>query len=177
MQNITTIILPAAKINRGYGESLLKDIKPGQFARKPLVGGVLLEVNHPAFHFGHLTIYHSRILNLLGSDSHKFELPASYQDLFKQGAVCLDDPKGNIYPGMEELTSGFFRGYDEILPVLADVSDEKLLAPLSDEKMQARFGSVGGAVNYLLINHIRQHLGQLSAWRRCMGLGPASQLA
>jgi hypothetical protein len=31
--------------------------------------------------------------------------------------------------------------------------------------------TVGAAVNFMLGGHLQMHLGQVSAWRRAMGLG------
>jgi hypothetical protein len=36
------------------------------------------------------------------------------------------------------------------------------------------FPTIGGAVNFLLVGHVQMHLGQVSTWRRVMGLGSAT---
>jgi hypothetical protein len=33
---------------------------------------------------------------------------------------------------------------------------------------------IGAAFNFLLSGHVMVHMGQVSAWRRCMGLPAAS---
>ena len=160
------IIIPAAARNRAYAEKLLDGVAAAQFARKP--PGINL--NHAAFNTGHLAIYFSRILNIAGLDGTAVETPSAYTALFQHGAACQDDPQGGLYPGMSELTSAFFRGYDFALKALPGAADQMLAAAPNDGRMASLFPSAGAAVNYLFVNHIGQHLGQLSAWRRCMGL-------
>ena len=40
-------------------------------------------------------------------------------------------------------------------------------------RMKEMFPTVGVAVNFLVNNHVMMHLGQISTWRRLMGLGSA----
>jgi hypothetical protein len=39
--------------------------------------------------------------------------------------------------------------------------------------MRDLFPTIGAAINFYLIGHVQVHLGQISAWRRGMGLPPA----
>lgn len=158
---------------RNYSARLVKDIKPGDFAKKPTVGGVLVDTNHPAFVFGHLSLYAFRISKLLDLGLSEFEPSKKYFDLFSIGAKCEHDPDGKIYPPMKEITDFFFNGFDKTISVLKDIPDSKLLAVNEDEKSKERFPNLGGFVIYLLGAHPNTHCGQISVWRRCMGLGPA----
>jgi hypothetical protein len=40
-------------------------------------------------------------------------------------------------------------------------------------RMKELFPTVGAAVNFLVVGHTQSHLGQISVWRRLMGLGSA----
>jgi hypothetical protein len=173
MSTIASLFLPTAIVNRQYAERVLKDISSEQFARKPFQGGKALDLNHPAFNFGHLALYNVRMIGCLGGDTISSALPPSYTELFQKGAACQDDPQGSRYPIMTEISSNFFRTYDRLLPLLQDTADETLLAPHPDENLRSRFGSIGATLNYLLVNHVALHLSQVSAWRRCMGLAAA----
>ena len=42
------------------------------------------------------------------------------------------------------------------------------------EGLRSRCATVGEVANFMLVMHTSFHLGQMSTWRRCMGLGPAS---
>ena len=35
------------------------------------------------------------------------------------------------------------------------------------------FPTVGAAINFYLTGHVMMHAGQISAWRRCMGMPAA----
>jgi hypothetical protein len=42
---------------------------------------------------------------------------------------------------------------------------------MPDESRRERFPTVGAATNFLLNDHLMFHAGQVSAWRRAVGLG------
>jgi hypothetical protein len=173
MGKISEISAQTSVIIRNYAAKLLTDIKPSDFAKKPEVGGVLIDTNHPAFTFGHLSLYPSRISKLLNLGLDEFEPPKKYFDLFSIGSKCEHDPDGKIYPTMKEITDFYFNGADKINSLLKDIPDSKLTEINTDERSKERFPILGGFINYLLTAHPNVHLGQISVWRRCMGLGPA----
>ena len=166
-------VMPGALAVRGYAERLLKDVTPQMFARTPQVGGVTVAINHPAFIFGHLSLYPVQLAEMVGMSTDRMVVPATYPDLFKIGAECRDDASGTIYPSMEELTSLYFTSYDELLSKVSLIQPEKLEQPLENPARREKFGTVGAFMTYLLLAHPQVHLGQFSAWRRCMGLSPA----
>lgn len=167
-------LLFAARRSRGYGEKLAAGIAPDQFARKPRFnnagGETVVNCNHPAFVFGHLSLYPARVLGFLGLDTSKAAAPAHYGDLFRAGVECKDDPEGTIYPKMAELMSMYLRSHDAAFEAIATLSDSAMAAPTTEEKLKANFPVTGHAVLFLLNNHATMHLGQISTWRRCMGL-------
>lgn len=160
----------SAKMGRMYAERLLKDVPPGQFARKPVVGGQTIDCNHPAFVFGHLALYPQRVLTLLGEDPAPAAVPAAYTELFKAGAACTDDPTGTVYPAMKELTEAYFRTLDAALGALDRADDALADKPMPEGSF---FPVVGVAVAFYTNGHVMSHLGQISTWRRCVGLGAA----
>ncbi|MCG3122115.1 MAG: hypothetical protein GIKADHBN_00492 [Phycisphaerales bacterium] len=166
-------VVAAGKRSRGLAERLLKDVRPDQFARKPHVGGVIIDTNHPSFVFGHLALYPAKIAQIIGADPAPVAAPAAFEGLFKNGAPCHDDPSGTIYPGMEAVVSAFFRSYDGVFPLVAALSDAEFAKENPDPRYREFLPTVGQAAVFLLNNHTMMHLGQISAWRRCMGLGPA----
>lgn len=157
-----------------FGESLLKDITPAMFARQPNLGGKLIDCNHPAWVYGHLAIYPFRCMELMGLPAGETLKPANFDALFQNKTICHDDPKGTIYPGMEEIVGFYKKAYRALLSTLPEVSDELLARPtLLTGRMAEIFPSVGDGVNFLASAHAMSHLGQVSTWRRCMGLGSA----
>ena len=165
---VASTIIPAARTSRGLGEALLKGIKPADFAREPK--GV--HTNHPAWVFGHLSIYPDWMLGMIG----KPELAKprdGFDKLFANPTESKDDPTGNIYPPMETITAHYFERMDAIIKAIAETDDAVFAQPNPSEAMKDRFPTVGAMVNFMLGSHCMMHLGQVSAWRRIMGLGSA----
>lgn len=167
MSLTTDVILIPAKLAFGFAKQLLKDIRPDQFAR--LARGV--QSNHPAWAFGHLSIYPDRALDLIGrTDLARHD--ERFVSLFQSKAPCLDDPAGTIYPSMEEIVSRYTTRTEAILGVVPEISDATLNRTLTDP-MAERLPTVGSRLAFLLGAHTMVHLGQVSAWRRFMGLPSA----
>ena len=56
---------------------------------------------------------------------------------------------------------------------LANADAAKLAQPHPAEKARRYFPTLGDHVVYAMTAHEMDHLGQLAAWRRAMGLKPA----
>lgn len=167
-------IASAGNFSVMFGESLLKDIKKETFARKPVVNGRTIDCNHPAWCYGHLAIYAARVCEWAGIPAGPAAVPAGWEEQFKNGTKCVDDPTGTIYPPMETITSHFLSGYKHVIGKLPEV-DEALFARPNPAggRMSELAPTMGGAINFLVTGHPMSHLGQVSTWRRCMGLGSA----
>lgn len=173
--SIASVIVPQGKHTLYFGEQLLKGIDPktaGRFA----VGeaGKRVNSNHPVFVYGHLCGYVSRIHELVGHpDAAKYKNPA-WDALFKAGVECRDDVDGTIYPSLDEVVSKWRTGHQTCLSVVANVPDEVLLRENPAEgRYKEMFPTVGSAVAFIISPHAMSHLGQVSAWRRFMGLPSA----
>lgn len=168
-------IITAARRSLAYADKLAADVKPEIFARKPrfrsAAGEVIVDCNHPAFVYGHLSLYPARLMGFMAVDTAPVAAPAHYGDLFKAGLECKDDPEGKIYPKREEILAYFTRGYHGLLETLAKSGDELLLKPHPDEQIRAKFfPTLGTAMVFMTNNHVSMHMGQISTWRRCFGL-------
>lgn len=173
MGSLATAIIDVTGPMLGYAEGLLKDVKPETFARKPVGKAGVIDTNHPAFVYGHLAIYPERIAQLAAIDNLGWQAPAGWADIFGAGKVCQDDPDGSIYPKMQEITGAFFDGYRTVIARVSELSDEHLAAHHGIESdFGKKFRSRAAIVNFMLGAHTFMHIGQISAWRRCMGLGP-----
>lgn len=171
MGQYADMLAVSAKRTRGYAEKLLQGIEPSMAARKPKgEGNRTIDANHPAFVFGHLGLYPARVVQMLGENSDALKAPEAWEALFKAGAPCLDDGEAKAYPPLPALAEQFFRATDGAIAVLERLPDERLLAPMPDERWRASFPTVGSMALFLLNNHAMMHLGQVSTWRRCMGL-------
>lgn len=173
MDSLAAAILDQTDTMLGYAEGLLKDVTPAQFARKPQGKDGIINTNHPAFCFGHLAIYPARICQLAGIDDAGIVVPDGFDELFEAGKECQDDPDGSVYPAMDVINSAFTGGYKAAVAKLGTLSDAHLAAPHGlDSDFGKRFSSRAAIANFMLGPHCFMHIGQLSAWRRCMGLGP-----
>lgn len=162
-----SVIAPAARIPRQTAERIAKDIPAADFGRLP---PTQMPFNHPAFNIGHLCLYPAKIAGMIQLDLGGWALPSSYEDLFKAGSICEDDPEGTCYPHRDELITNFCAGHDAVFAKLEDVPDEVFLAPMPDPARVSRFPTIGTFIFYLLLAHSNWHLGQVSAWRKCMGI-------
>lgn len=172
MGHIADTILSSARLSRHYAQSMLKDITPQQFARLATQNGAPVQSNHPAFVYGHLSTYPAKILAVLGQP--KLDNPPNFDELFVNGKPCLDDPAGTIYPAMHAIVAHYNAGYDAAMAAVAKASDADFAKPNPAEgRMKELFPTLGDLINFLLGGHQMSHLGQISAWRRFMGLGSA----
>ena len=170
------LIVPAAQLGLRYAEQLVTSIPAEMFATMPLQSkgkdGATSELNSAAFNIGHLSIYGDRVCTLLGRTDLVKPMPYSV-DLFKNGAPCLGTP--GAYPGKDLLVSTFFERQRLAIDALLSVDDKAMRAENPAEgRMKEMFPTIGSAVAFLLDGHVQMHLGQISAWRRVMGLGSAS---
>jgi hypothetical protein len=173
MPNIGPMIAASARLGLGYAERLLKDVTPEKFARYAIIGDTAIESNHPAFIYGHLSLYAPRVIEQLGGDASKFAPSTKFNELFSKDAKCVDDPDGSIYPPMDEVTSALLGGYRAAADALEAAEDDVFTIENPNEAMRAKFPTKGAMHAFYVGGHFMLHMGQMSAWRRAMGLGPA----
>lgn len=173
MALVAEIIVTGAKRGRGLADKLVVGVTPEMFARLPKADGRVIQTNHPAWALGHLALYPARIMRMLGLNGDAVAPPATWEALFKNGTECRDDADGRLYPAMESIVTTFRRGYDTVLEQVLTRDDAAFAQPTPDENYRQAFPTVGIVVNFMLHSHVMLHLGQISAWRRMMGLGPA----
>ncbi len=172
-KNIGPLIADSAKISFAYAQRMLVGIEPSQFARFATVGGIAVSSNHPAFVYGHLSLYASRVVEQLGGDASSIKPTDQYLHVFSHTAKCVDDPDGTIYPPMGEVTERVLTGYQLAIDALLNADDSLFLVPNVNEAMRSKFATNGSMQAFYVGGHVMIHMGQVSAWRRMMGLGPA----
>lgn len=152
-------------ISVNYARSLLKEIEPGDFAHMPMPG-----FNHPAFCYGHLSLYPNTWFEFIGRPDACIELPFD-PGIYSKGAECVE--QDGRYASMEVITSSFFQGHERMLEILPGIEPEVFDKAIPEEsRYRDFFGTVGNAINFMTGAHIMMHLGQVSMWRRAMGLPP-----
>lgn len=170
---IGNVIAASARLGLGYADRMLSDVRPDQFARFATADGQVIESNHPCFILGHLSLYPSRVVTELGKDASAIQPSETFSKVFSKDAKCVDDVDGTLYPSMDEVVAAFRSGYEKAIETVEQAVDDSFLVENPNEAMRAKFPSMAAAHAFYLGGHIMLHMGQFSAWRRMMGLGPA----
>lgn len=172
-KNIGPIIAASARLGLAYAKRLLDGIPDEKFAAYARNTSGMIESNHPAFVCGHLSIYAPIIMAELGQDASSIAVPESYDALFSHTATCQDDLERKIYPPSSELISKLINGYTLATETFDNTEDDVLLVENPNERMRGKFPTMGAMHAFYVGGHFMMHMGQLSAWRRAIGLGPA----
>ncbi|MEX0876139.1 MAG: hypothetical protein WD114_01660 [Phycisphaerales bacterium] len=158
----------------GLADALSKGITPETAARQPRLDGKAIACNHPSFVYGHLAIYPEKIMRVIGAEPGDAAVPANYGAVFEAGNECVDDPEGTIYPPFEEVLAHFNRASKTVIERVGVTDDKVFSCPIEGNERAAEFfGTAGVMASFMLHDHTMFHLGQLSTWRRAMGLGSA----
>ena len=172
MTALTHAVSETLATSIGYARSLLNDVPADKFARFATFGDQTITSNHPAFIYGHLSLYGTRIAQQLNAAGHV--VPNGYVELFSKDAQCVDDPEGDIYPSMDEITEHFFASYEAAAIAIPTATGETYAQPNPGSgPIVKRFPTLGSMHNFFVGGHFMMHMGQMSAWRRMMGLGSA----
>ena len=145
-----------------YCRLLGGDVADERLAEQPLTG-----VNHPAWVLGHLAFSADRARWLLGAEK---EFPAPWVALFSPGSKPIA-ARGD-YPPKEELLRAVEQGFERAREMAATVTPEHLAQPNPNPYTREGLPTIRDAVAFLLTGHLGVHLGQLSMWRRLLGLPP-----
>jgi hypothetical protein len=157
----------------GYAERLKAGLEWQTFARFATPGGQVVESNHPSFVYGHLSLYPVRIVTELGGEGSSIVPSDHFQKVYSASVQCEDDVDGTIYPPMDAVLAAFFDNYRLATEQLRATEDSVFNQPNPLDRMKDRFPTIGSMHNFYCGGHLMIHLGQLSAWRRMMGLPPA----
>lgn len=171
-RSLGQIIGDGLQLSLNYSRGLLEGVSADSFARMAAPGGQVIQSNHPAFIYGHLSLYGPRIIGFAGGSAP--ETPEGFAELFTKGAECQDDVDGTIYPAMNVITDFYFQGFEAALEAIRQADDERLQQPNpGPSPMAEKFPTTGSMCNFLGAGHMMIHLGQMSAWRRMQGMAPA----
>jgi len=171
---ISALILTALPRVRGLGEGLLKDIDPKTAGGFPVKDGQPIVCNHPVFVYGHLSLYPQMVMGMLGGTPDDAAVPESYNDLFMHGVDCQHDTNNTIYPSLDEVVGNFTKAYGALAEFAKTLDDDFLAKDIEgNDGFKDAFGTNGVMLMFLLHDHPMFHFGQVSTWRRAMGLGSA----
>jgi hypothetical protein len=164
-RSLGNVIADSLGISLGYADRLLAGVTPERFARFATPGGVEVPSNHPAFIFGHLSLYAPKVLVQIGHPAPP--VPELFEIAFSKDAVCRDDPDGDLYPAMDDVLMFFREGYRMVTAALRSTPNDAFELPNPAEgRMRELFPTIGSVQAFYCGGHMMMHLGQLSAWRR-----------
>jgi hypothetical protein len=153
------------KINRfllQYCRMLTADIPDERFAEQPLPG-----VNHPAWIVGHLALSTDFANALLGGEK---AFSVKWGGLSGRGSK--PSSSRSEYPTKDELLQAVETGFQRACEMAATASAVDLARPNPNAIIREGLPTAGDALAFVLTGHLAAHLGQLSAWRRMIGMPP-----
>ncbi len=144
-----------------YARRMVETIDDAQMTAQPVPGVTL---NHPAWILSHLRVYAELLARILRGQ--EVEDPIDHP--FGRNSEPQDDPAA--YLGRLELLAAYEQAYEDACGALLTADPGTLAAPCPIGRWRTRFPIVAHLPTQFLLKHNATHLGQLSAWRRAMGL-------
>ena len=155
-------VVRAGAVNLDYGHKLVADIPEERMCEQPAPG-----MNHAAWVLGHLTYVAD---SMIGVFDQKPAMSHEWKTLFNLASKPFADRAA--YPSKAELLAAYEKAYARLSAVVAEASEETLAREFPNPKLRGSLPTIGIAMLHVLGSHHGLHLGQLSAWRRAMGLPP-----
>jgi hypothetical protein len=121
--------------------------------------------NHATWQAGHLATVRSAVAGILGATP---TVPQPWGKLFGPGTTPSTD--ASIYPSKQELLDTHAAAQAAFRKALRAASPELLAQPNPIESLRWMMPTVGALGAGVLTTHDCLHLGQLSVWRRTLGL-------
>lgn len=149
--------------NTKYALALVRDLREEQMIAQPVAG---VTMNHPAWVLSHLNVYAPIAAAMIRGEA--FEDPADHR--YGRNSRVVNDAAE--YPARDSLIDAYWRTHEDALRALDAADDGVLNMPTPLERWRSSKPTVGAMLLELMVKHESVHLGQLSAWRRAMGLPP-----
>lgn len=158
-------ILGVYGFNLAYAKRLVDDVSAEQFTAQPRVDGCAVP-NHPAWVLGHLANTSGVFgATLLGVEPHQRD---GWKELFGGGSKPLSD--ASLYPDKAALLAALEESHQHIAAAFDKAGDARLAETNPAERLRPIFPTIADMIVFIMTSHEATHLGQLSAWRRAMGL-------
>ncbi|HYE26238.1 MAG TPA: DinB family protein [Clostridia bacterium] len=122
-------------------------------------------MNHPAWVLGHLTHACQLLGGVIGVPEW---LPNDWAKRFGTGSMPVADVA--MYATKDEALAILGDAQSRIAQAVDRLDDSRLDQPFPDESYLYVFPTVRHALTQVLVGHTANHIGQVSLWRRAMGL-------
>jgi len=136
------------------------DVKPADMVAQP--GGIK---NHPAWVIGHVTYSCELLGRVVGVTPW---LPPDWARRFGTGSDPIADSQ--VYETKEDALAELRIAQTRITEAVNNLSDSELDQIFPVESYREVFPTIRHALTQVLVGHTANHIGQVSVWRRAMGL-------
>ena len=153
-------VLRASQSNVAYANKLVADLSEEQMCAQPAPG-----MNHAAWVLGHLAFVFDSMTAVF---DQKPTMTPEWKTLFNLASKPL--PDATAYPSKAELLAAYETNYGRIVELVRATNEEMLAREFPNPRLRPLLPTVGVAMVHILTSHQGVHLGQLSAWRRALGL-------
>lgn len=156
------LLLSYYERNADYARRLVADVTDAQWCAQPAN-----IPNHAAWVIGHLAQVADKATGnfTLGLER---QFPPQWEELFHGKSHPTADRAA--YPDKPALLAAYESGHARVAEALGKLDDSVLAKPTPHEGFGQRFPTIGVALLHTMVGHECVHLGQLSAWRRALGL-------
>lgn len=145
--------------NRDTLMRLVGDVPDQQMATQPHPN-----LNHPAWTVLHLCAYHPVLTAMLEGETFANPWDAPCGKNSEPLAMRAQ------YPPKHEILRTFEDGHNAVDAALHVADPAVFDRPIPHDVWGKNFGTIGRATLFLVTSHASYHIGQLSGWRRAMGL-------
>lgn len=147
-----------------YALQLATDIPAERFGEQPVP-----KLNPPAWVLGHLAVVADNVAGMFGEAK---TLEPDWAQPFQPGQELIDNP--GDYPSKDVLLDAYQEMHDKLDSTLASISPKEaepiLNRPTESPRLKTLLPINGDLVRHVLTTHEATHLGQLSSWRRVIGM-------
>lgn len=162
MHPLASAILISWRRSGAYALRLAGDLTDAQFLAQP--PGLPALLNHPAWILAHLNVYAPICAALLRRQAFVDPIDHRYGLKSEVRSGVAD------YPARATLLAEYERTHDDAQKALEAADDRVFAEPNPLERWREMHPTVGDMLVSLMVKHESHHLGQLSVWRRAMGL-------
>ena len=125
-------------------------------------------VNDPLWVIGHLTVVCQNIAGAIGTPPW---LPDGFTRRFETGSV----PVADLYETKETALARLADAQGRITRAVEGLNEAQLSQPFPDPSLLDVFPTIRHALTQILVGHTAYHVGQVSIWRKAMGLRAISR--
>ena len=142
-----------------YLRKLVAEIPDERMAEQPFPG-----MNHPAWTLGHLAVAYDYAGKCMGLPVELLRWHPKY------APGTTPDPDRSKYPPKAELLGKLEANAARIVAAVRTADPATMTGPQPVEFLRPQIETVGQLLSHLLTSHIAVHLGQLTVWRRMLGM-------